>query len=236
LPVCAWGSGAPRSRGFKPASCAADFTLAEETVSDVPSIKGAAFAFVVEKIQKLLAAGDISRNELDRCLPSGGLAVLDRPIVFIGWYDIRIYAGLMELLRDIAGGGKNDYLVRHGCEAAERLLQKGLYQQMEYLKRMEFGKEADPEVRYQAFGRDLRLLISLMPSILNFGHQRVKSDPEHTNRYMLEISDAGAYPEVLCWTTQGFNNRMAAAHDTPDLWRWERPRADLVRYRMTRAL
>jgi hypothetical protein len=202
----------------------------------LPSIKGAVFAFVVEKVLKLLSAGEVSRDELARRLPPDGLAVLARPIVVIAWYDIRIYAGLMELLRDVAGRGRNEYLVRHGSDAAERLLQKGLYQQMEYLKRMELGRETDPSTRYQAFGRDLRLLISMGPSILNFGHQQVKHDPDYADRYMLEISDAGAYPEVLCWTTQGFNNRMAAAHDSPDLWRWERPRSDLIRYRMTRAL
>jgi hypothetical protein len=202
----------------------------------VPSIKGAAFGFVVEKTMKLVSAGEISRSELTRRLPPGGLELLDLPIRFVGWYDIRLYACLMELLRDVAGQGKNDYLVQHGGEAAERLLQKGLYQQMEYLKRMKLGKETDPHTRYQAFGRDLRLLVSIGPSILNFGHQRVKDDPEHADRYMLEISEASAYPEVLCWTTQGFNNRMAAAHDDPDLWRWERPRPDLVRYRMTRSV
>jgi len=205
-------------------------------VPRVPSIKGAAFAFVVEKISKLLSSGEISRDDLARHLPPGGLEVLDRPIVLISWYDIRIYVGLMELLRDVEGDGKNEYLVRHGSESAERLLQKGFYQQMEYLKRMEFGKEPDAWVRSQAFGRDLRLLISLGPSILNFGHQQVKQDPDYPDRFILEISDASAYPEVLCWTTQGFNNRMAAVHDTPDLWRWERPRFDLVRYRMTRSL
>ena len=202
----------------------------------IPSIKGSAFAFVVEKVLKLLSAGEISRNELARRLPPGGLAVVDQPIMVIEWYDIRVYARLMELLRDVAGQGKNDYLVSHGGEAAERLLQKGLYQQMEYLKRMELGRETDPRARYQAFGRDLRLLVSLGPSILNFGHQQVKDDPEYADRYMLEISDASSYPEVLCWSTQGFNNRMAAAHDTPDLWRWERQRLDLIRYRMTRSL
>ena len=205
-------------------------------MSSVPSIKGSAFAFVVEKTLKLVSAGEISREELARRLPPGSLALVDHPILVIDWYDIRIYARLMELLRDVAGGGKNDYLIRHGADAAERLLQKGLYQQMEYLKRMELGKETDPQGRYQAFGRDLRLLVTLGPTILNFGHQQVKGDPEHADRYMLEIADATAYPEVLCWSTQGFNNRMAAAHDTPDLWRWERPRLDLIRYRMTRSL
>jgi hypothetical protein len=211
-------------------------TKARESTPTIPSIKGAAFGLVVEKTQKLIAEGEISRDEIARRLPPGGLEVLDRPIVVISWYDIRIYTRLMELLRDVAGHGKNDYLVQHGYESAERLLQKGLYQQMEYLKRMDFGKESDPRARSQAFGRDLRLLTSMGPSILNFGHGQVKVDPDFPDRYVLEISGASDYPEVLCWTTQGFNNRMAAVHKTPDLWRWERPRPDLVRYRMTRSL
>jgi len=202
----------------------------------VPSIKGAAFAFVVEKVLKLLSGGEVSRDELARRLPSGGLEALDRPIILVSWYDIRIYTALMELLRDVVGEGENEYLVRHGGEAAERLLQRGFYQQMEYLKRMTLEEETDPHARYQAFGHDLRLLISIGPSILNFGHQEVRGDPEYADRYMLEISDASAYPEVLCWSTQGFNNRMAAVHDSPDLWRWERPRQDLIRYRMTRSV
>jgi len=202
----------------------------------VPSIKGSAFSFVVEKTLKLVSAGEISQNELARHLPPNSLSILDQPIRVSEWYDIRIYAQLMEFLRDVAGGGDNEYLIRHGEHAAERLLQKGLYQQLEYLKRLQSGKETDAKGRYEAFGRDLRLLVTITPSILNFGYQQVKGDPEHGDRYMLETSDATAYPEVLCWTTQGFNNRMAATHDSPDLWCWERPRLDLVRFRMTRSL
>jgi hypothetical protein len=205
-------------------------------VSSVPSIKGSAFSFVVERTLKLVSAGEISRKELARRLPPDSLSIIDQPIHAIEWYDIRIYAQLMELLRDVAGGGENEYLIRHGEYAAERLLQKGLYQQMEYLKRLQLGKATDAKGRYEAFGRDLRLLVTITPSILNFGNQQVKSDPEYADRYILETSDATAYPEVLCWTTQGFNNRMAAAHDSPDLWCWERPRLDLVRFRMTRSL
>lgn len=201
-------------------------------MSSVPSIKGSAFSFVVEKILKLVSVGEISRNELARRLSPDSFSILDQPIHVIEWYDIRIYAQLMEFLRDVAGGD-NEYLIRHGEQAAERLLQKGLYQQMEYLKRMQLGKETDPKSRYEAFGRDLRLLVTITPSILNFGRQQVKDDPDHGDRYILETSDASAYPEVLCWTTQGFNNRMAASHDSPDLWRWERPRLDLVRLKMT---
>jgi hypothetical protein len=204
----------------------------ESTV--VPSIKGAAFALVVEKVLKLNSSGEISRGELARRLPPGGLEAIDRPVVLVAWYDIRIYAALMELLRDVIGKGENEYLVRHGEEAAERLIQKGLYQQMEYLKRMALGNETDPRFRYQAFGRDLRRLVSLCPSILNFGQVEVREDPAYPDRYMLEASDGRAFPEVLCWSMQGFYNRMAAAHDSPDLWRLDHSRPGLVRHRMTR--
>jgi hypothetical protein len=204
-----------------------------ESTSTLPSIKGVAFAFVAEKALKYLSSGEISRGELARRLPSDGLEAIERPVVLVAWYDIRIYAALMELLRDAVGKGENEYLVRHGGQAAERLLEMGLYQQMEYLKRMALRKEADPRARYLAFGRDLRRLVSLCPSIFNFGHLEVRDDPEHADRYMLEISNGGAFPEVLRWSMQGFYNRLAAVHDSPDLWRLE-PQQGLVRHRMTR--
>jgi len=203
-------------------------------MSAVPSMKGAAFEFVAEKALKHISSGEISRDELARRLPSGGLEAIERPVVLVAWYDIRIYAGLMELLRDALGKGENEYLVRHGGEAAERLLHRGLYQQIEYLKRMALRKEADPHVRYLAFGRDLRRLVSLCPSIFNFGHLEVRDDAEYADRYMLEISDGSAFPEVLRWSMQGFYNRLAAVHDSPDLWRLEQPPHELVRHRMTR--
>ena len=45
-----------------------------------------------------------------------------------------------------------------------------------------------------------------------------------------------ASPEALCWRSDGFVNQMAAIHGDEDLWRWERPRQDLVLFRMTRSL
>jgi len=45
---------------------------------------------------------------------------------------------------------------------------------------------------------------------------------------------AADYPEILCWTSQGFCNRMAEEHGDADLWTWGRPRPDVVQFRMTR--
>jgi hypothetical protein len=139
-------------------------------------------------------------------------------------------------MRDTLGNGRNQYLCDRGALTAERLIQMGIYQQMDYLKRMRLGELKSAGERYLAFGRDLRLLASITGSLLNFGSQQVKGDPEHADRYVLEISDCPAYPDVLGWGTQGFNNRMAAEHGQPDLWRYERLGPDRVRQRMTHSL
>jgi len=142
----------------------------------------------------------------------------------------------VELLRDVEGGGHNEYLRQRGALAAERLLKAGLYQQMEYLSRTQAGKTSNPKERFLAFGRDLRLLTTLRASLLNFSRWQVQPDPEWADRYRIEISEATAYPEVLAIIIEGFMNRMSSQLNEPDLWRWQRVRADLVLYRMTRTL
>ena len=133
-----------------------------------------------------------------------------------------------ELLRDIAGEGSNEYLRQQGRQTARRLLEAGLYGQLEYLQRTEVSKVADAKARYEAFGRDLRLLTSLSASILNFSRWTAEPDPERTRRYCIVVSDAVDFPEVLCWRSDGFVNEMATRHDDADLWGWDRPSRDRI--------
>lgn len=151
------------------------------------------------------------------------------------WYDIGIVERFLCLLRDVDGDGSNDYLRRRGAKAAEHRLRAGLYQQLEYLSRMQVRKQSDPHARHQAFGKDLRLLVTLSASAYNFTRWHAKADPDRADRYAIEISEARAFPDVLCWTTGGFVHRMADQHQESDLWRWQRIRGDLVLYRMKRA-
>lgn len=200
----------------------------------VASIKGSIFSRAVEDLRKLVTEGEVSRDELERRLRPSDLAYLDQPLQLSGWYDVKAYGRMLELLRDVAGGGKNEYLRARGVESAEALLEAGLYQQMEYLDRTKLAAATDPEERFKAFGRDLKLLISMFKSILSFSVPTVKVDPDHPSRYLIEISEAEDYPEALAWTTDGFINRMAQQHGTADLWTWRRPRRYLLVFHMTR--
>ncbi len=202
----------------------------------VPSIKGSVFAAVVEGVNKLVAGGEISRTELSRWLEPQDIDFLDQEIHVSEWYDIRAYSHMSELLRDIEGKGSNDYLRQLGRQTARRLLEAGLYQQLEYLHGTQLEKAKDPRARFEAFGRDLRLLTTLSASILNFSKWESKPDPKRDDRYVINVSEARDVPEVLCWRSDGFVNEMATEHGEPDLWCWERTAPDLVVFRMIRSL
>jgi hypothetical protein len=107
----------------------------------VPSIKGSIFARGVEDILKLAASGRLSQAELRRTLPEGDLAVLAQPIAATGWYDVQMYGRHLDLLRNEEGRGENEYPRRRGARSAELLMQAGLYQQMEYLKRTRVAQQ-----------------------------------------------------------------------------------------------
>jgi hypothetical protein len=201
-----------------------------------PSIKGSVFAGVVEDVNKSLSRGTVSREELGRWLEPGDLDLLDRKIMIADWYDIHAYTRMNEMLRDVEGAGSNKYLVDLGRMTARRLLEAGLYQQLKYLHRTQFQGVRDDRARYDAFGQDLRLLTTISGSILNFSKWQVKPDPQESLRYVIEVSEAHDFPEVLAWRSDGFVNEMATQHREPDLWAWTRPQRDLLVFRMKRPL
>jgi hypothetical protein len=202
----------------------------------VESVKGTVFAAVVEAVQKLIADGQLRRERLDRWLEPGDVALLDSQISIAGWYDIRAFSRLNELLRDVAGDGSHEYLRRLGRESASRLQQAGLYVQLEYLRDTLVSKQTDGRARFEAFGRDLGRLTTLSGSIYNFGKWSIEPDPEHPLRYHITIADAAGFTDVVCWRIEGFINQMAAVRDAAQLWSWRRVRPDLVRFHMIRDL
>jgi len=202
----------------------------------VPSVKGSLIAASVEDIKKLVQAGTLSEAELERRLEPGDLEVLSRDVNVMSWYDIRIYARLLAILKDAEGDGSIDYLRRRGVQSAERLLNAGLYQQLEYLNRTQIASSVDSHDRFLAFGRDLRLLTTLSGSIYNFMRWESQVDPEIRNRYQIQVSEATAFPDDMGWAAEGFINRMAKQHGQADLWRWQRVAPDLIVFRMIRDL
>jgi hypothetical protein len=199
-----------------------------------PSVKGSVFAGVVEEVKKLLASGKASRSDAARWLMPPDFALLEEPILITRWYEIDVYTRMNELLRELEGDGSNEYLRLRGRETARRLLEAGLYSQLEYLHRTELASAITGPARVSAFGRDLRLLATLSGSILNFSRWVVRPDPKQAARYVIDVTEAQSFPDVLAWRSDGFVNEMATQHGQPDLWSWERVASDHLVFRMVR--
>jgi hypothetical protein len=201
-----------------------------------PSIKGTVFIHVVEELQRLLAEGAVSRDGLAQWLrPEDVYALAERPLPS-GWYPIERYARMNELLRDVAGGGQDEYLRDLGRRTAQHFRASGRYQQIGYALRMALEGAHTPEKRFEAFGYDLPLFVSLSSNILNFSRWTVRADPDELLRYRVDVTEARALPDVFCWRTDGFFNELAAAHGYPGLWRWERVGPDVIVFRMNQSL
>lgn len=203
-------------------------------MSSVPSIKGSVFSRVVQDVRKALEGADLSRSDATKWLEPEDLALLDQSISVAGWYDIRSYDRMNALLLELVGGGSHEFLREQGRDTARLLLEAGLYAQLEYLQRAQVSKATEQKGRFEAFGRDLRLLTSLSSSILNFSCWSARPDPASDHRYLIDVTEADAVPESLCWRSEGFINGMAAVRGGTDLWAWTRPARDHVVFHMLR--
>ena len=199
-----------------------------------PSIKGSVFWKIVEDVRKLGDRDEAARAALAERLSADESSLLESVISHASWYSIETYARMTQVLLDFEGGGRPEYLARRGAESAERMIEAGVYGQFDYLNRTQASRETDPDARFAAFGRDLRLLATLSSSILNFSTWSHIPDPDHERRWMLEVTDARDYPDILAYTTTGLMNRMSRESRGESFWRWERVSIDVIRFRMTR--
>jgi hypothetical protein len=201
-------------------------------MSAVPSIKGSAFASLAESVRELVAGGRLSRADLARRLEPGELDVVEGQIGISQWYDVRLHVRLLQVLEDVGGPGHIRQVVER---TADRILAAGLYQQLNYLSRTQLEREREPGRRLAALATDLRLVVSLSSTLLNFSRWEPKPDPEYRDRYMIEISGAAPLQDLHLASIEAFMNRVSSPI-AADLWRRERKSEDQVLFRMTRGV
>jgi hypothetical protein len=163
-----------------------------------PSIKGGAYATVVEDLNRLVAGGRLTREQLEKQLSSEDLEAMDSEIQPALWYPIDSYRRMAELLLAVEGEGRLEYMVARGARSAERLLNQGLYQQLNYADRHEVTGEKE------AIEHATRLIITLNRSIFNFSEWSFHGDPDDERCFRIEVCQAAEFPEVLRHATQGF--------------------------------
>ena len=206
-------------------------------MSEAPSIKGSVFESSVEEVNKYRADGTLSDRDMERWLRPDDLEYLAALIVSSAWYPIASYDRLNQLLLEAVHAGDPQGLREAGRQTARRLIDsQGFYAQLEYLQHTEVERVTDSHERFEAFGRDLQLLATLQQSILNFSKYTPRPDPKHPQRWIIDVTEAANYPDVLCWRADGLINEMAQEHGENDLWTWRRIAPDRIHWTMTRDL
>lgn len=203
-----------------------------------PAIKGTLFSAVVEDLNRAVETGSVDHAKLEAELSAEELAFLDEKINAAGWYCIQSYHRMVGLLCRVEGGGLDDYWQERGMRAADRLVDAGIYQQMDYIGRIQSSQESDPSARFRALAKDLRLLLSVHSSVLNFGEWQTVVDPDNDDRYRVEIKNIAGIPDGIFLAATGMFNRMSALAKSPKphTWEFERLNADFIVIRMRGAV
>ena len=167
----------------------------------IPSIKGTGIAQAVLDVQRLLAEGRITREQLEVRLEAEDVALLDTKIQAAQWYPNACHRRLTELLRDVEGGGREDYVIGRGAHTAERLLEAGLYSQVRYADETQAGSMRE-------LTRAARLMLTLSGALYSFGRWTLRIDPAEPRALYVDVSDAQHLSEMNRLTAHGFIDQL----------------------------
>jgi hypothetical protein len=199
-----------------------------------PAIKGTLFSAVVADLKRLIDEGRISPEMLESRLDPRDVELMDEKINAAGWYDLHAYHRMVELLCDAEGGGRANYWRERGVRAARRLMEAGIYHQMDYLGRTMASSEIDSTARFNAFAKDMRLLLTIQASLLNLGDWSCVVDPDQEDRYRIEIRGITGIPDGIFLAADGMFNEMSVISRSKRtrFWEFERIAPDFAVLRM----
>lgn len=194
-----------------------------------PSIKGVLIASLVDDVRALLERRGPERERLEAHLSAGTLDLLEEKVEIGQWYPIEQYTELTEFLWSEEGSNRVEYLHQRGENALKRLMEAGLYQQIEYLKREDGAFHTRPS--RDELLRGCRLVGSIMGALLNFGTQTWDWDPENPDLMLHQVHQAADYPEVLRHVQEGVVTYLVrlARPDAPAVTS-KRPTPDYIVY------
>lgn len=203
-----------------------------------PSIKGSILRGVVEEIGQLRERGVLDEARLEAGLEAADLGLLDQKILDASWYPLDSYGRMLELLCRHVGGGRPSYFVERGAANARRLMDAGMYSQLDLLGRWHRESQeataADVQRLVADYRSKLKLVVSLAGAIYNTGRWTVADDPDHPQRVRIEITEAEAYTEGMRLAIEGFLNECARTvrDRIGELYRTERVAPGTIRIRM----
>jgi hypothetical protein len=207
-----------------------------------PSVKGSIFAGVIEDLLRLRDSGRMPRETLEARLTPSELELIENKIYPGTWYPMESYVRVTDLLCELQTSDRGDFFRGRGAANAKRLIEGGLYSQLDFLERWGARTgtraQADPGAVLDAYIRSLRLVTTLSKSIYSTGDWRVERDPDRPGCARIEILDAAAYSEGMRFAIEGFLNECVRAVRQRELHLYvsQRIAPDHIRIHMTESL
>jgi hypothetical protein len=185
------------------------------------AVKGTAIASVVDDVNRLVAEGRITREELEAQLEREDLEILDEKVFPSSWYPLGTYGRLSRVLLHTDGRGSLEYLVERGRRSAERLRQAGLYAAQLKLDRDRWGERIG------------QMMVPLGPAIYRDTFWRVDlTDTGDQVSFAIEVDVPEDFPDLCRHQTQGFIEHAATyAAERPVEVTSERVSATRIRFR-----
>ena len=191
-----------------------------------PSIKGSLMLGVVVTVRRLRDRGRIAAEALEARLSAPALELVDRKIDISRWYPVELFCELLELDWDVGGSREPDYMRSEGEQAADRLFDSRIYQQLQYAERTDRTETAD------ALLRQAKLITTITGTLYSFLQFEVRLANEGRRQLEIRYGNAALFSEALRYTTEGFMNQINRRQGSSRRWSSERLRPDLVAFRM----
>jgi hypothetical protein len=90
---------------------------------EAAAVKGLAFMIPVKRTKECLEQGKLREEELSNWLTDEDREFLSQPIHSSFWYPIETSDRFFQLLRDVVGGGDDEYFKEFGSKAVEEVLE-----------------------------------------------------------------------------------------------------------------
>jgi hypothetical protein len=162
------------------------------------AVKGTAISSVVEDVNRLLAEGRITRDDVEAQLEREDLEILEEKVFPSNWYPLGTYGRLSRVLLHAEGKGSLEYLVERGRRSAERLRQAGLYAAQLKVDRDRWGERVG------------QMMVPLGPAIYRDTFWRVDvTDAEGHVSFAIEVDVPADFPDLCRHQTQGFIEHAA---------------------------
>lgn len=188
--------------------------------------KGSIVVGAVASLRHHRSRGRITDAQLQARLSGPALELLDEKIDIGRWYPIGGFTELVDLEWDLIAKRDPEYARQGGAKGAERLLQSGTYQQLD------FAQRAGRAMTRGALIRQSKRITTVTSMLYNFLEVSVGIDPEDPNVLQIVYANAAEFTEALRYTTEGFMNAINAVQDSSRCWTSERPTRDRIVFRL----